>query len=152
MTVDDVTVTGWKSFLTTGIGSAALVGLGAFLVVVGLDDADKWASVIGVFVGLIGLAVSVCGLVLARRSSTGGGQAVTNSLVGGRVVQARGVQGSVRVGPSGPAAAGAAVPPAPAGSTGGGSPPPNGQSVGRSRISGPVYQVDGVGGDADIDR
>ncbi|MEV5574415.1 hypothetical protein AB0L06_30645 [Spirillospora sp. NPDC052269] len=42
-----------------GIALAGLVGLAAYLVSVGLDKADKWASVIGVFVALISLGVAV---------------------------------------------------------------------------------------------
>ncbi|MFI6740533.1 hypothetical protein ACIBI9_47080 [Nonomuraea sp. NPDC050451] len=38
-----------------GLGVAALVGLGVYFARVGLDDADKLASVIGVFVAVAGL-------------------------------------------------------------------------------------------------
>ncbi|MFB4317575.1 hypothetical protein [Actinomadura sp. 21ATH] len=50
----------------------ALVGLGVHLAVVGLDKADKWASVIGVFVALAGLAAAVYGLVTGRHDNSGG--------------------------------------------------------------------------------
>jgi hypothetical protein len=49
------------------VAGLAAVGLGVFFAVAGLDDADKLASVIGVFVGLVGLGLSVYGIVLARR-------------------------------------------------------------------------------------
>ncbi|XVQ88878.1 hypothetical protein ACQP2K_16110 [Microbispora siamensis] len=51
-------------------GIAALGGgsvLAVYLSSVGLDKADKLASVIGLFVGLAGLAVGVWGLLLTRR-------------------------------------------------------------------------------------
>lgn len=52
------------------VGSGlALGGLGAFFTTTGLDRADKVASVIGTFATLIGLGLSVYGVVLARRSS-----------------------------------------------------------------------------------
>ncbi|MBO4272431.1 hypothetical protein [Microbispora triticiradicis] len=55
----------------TWAGGIAALGAGAALVVylssVGLDDADKLASVIGLFVGLVSLAVGVWGLLLTRR-------------------------------------------------------------------------------------
>ncbi|GAA4231714.1 hypothetical protein GCM10022254_29690 [Actinomadura meridiana] len=60
----------------TGVGAVvavmALVGLGAYFAAVGLDDADKLASVLGVFVALAGLAVAVYGLVTSSSGSTGG--------------------------------------------------------------------------------
>ncbi len=49
------------------IAGLAVVGLGTFFAVTGLDNADKLASVIGVFVGLAGLGLSVYGIVLGRR-------------------------------------------------------------------------------------
>lgn len=55
----------------TWAGGITALGAGAALVVylssVGLDDADKLASVIGLFVGLVSLAVGVWGLLLTRR-------------------------------------------------------------------------------------
>ncbi|WP_153534465.1 hypothetical protein [Actinomadura macrotermitis] len=49
-------------------GGVLLVGLGVVFVLVGLDKADKISSTLGVFIGLIGLALSVYGVVLARRA------------------------------------------------------------------------------------
>ncbi|SDR23223.1 hypothetical protein SAMN04489764_4291 [Thermostaphylospora chromogena] len=54
-----------------GVAVAALVVLGVYLYRVGLDKADKLASVIGLFVALIGLGVTVYGLVAERRSGGG---------------------------------------------------------------------------------
>ncbi len=53
--------------------AAALVGLGGYLAGVGLERADKLAGVIGLFVALVGLGVSVYGLVAGRRGGTAGG-------------------------------------------------------------------------------
>ncbi|TQS31031.1 hypothetical protein [Microbispora sp. KK1-11] len=58
----------------TWAGGIAAVGAGSALAVylstVGLDKADKLASVIGLFVGLAGLGVGVWGLLLTRRQET----------------------------------------------------------------------------------
>lgn len=50
----------------TGAAVAAMAGLGVYFARVGLESADKLASVIGVFVGLIGLALAAYGLVPGR--------------------------------------------------------------------------------------
>lgn len=50
-----------RVWIGAGIALAVLVGLAAYLVSVGLDKADKWASVIGVFVALIGLGMALTG-------------------------------------------------------------------------------------------
>ncbi|WP_232290030.1 hypothetical protein [Micromonospora sp. ATCC 39149] len=87
------------------------MGLGVFLAIQKLDRADKWASVVGVFVGLLGVGFTVIGGVGARRQV--GGQSVVDSTIGGGVAQVRGVRGSVRVGPE----TTPAVPPAAASSS-----------------------------------
>jgi hypothetical protein len=138
-------------------GGLVLVGLGVWGAVANLDAADKIASVVGAVVGVVGLALSGYGLVLARRDSPAGGQAVTDSTVAGGLVQVRDVRGSVRIGPG---AAGAAAPVAtPGPSSTPPSPPPvsstpvqGGQSVTGTHVGGSVFQMDGVGGDADVDR
>jgi len=130
-------------------GGLLLAGLGVFLTVQSLDNADKWASVFGLFVGLAGLGVAVSGVAGARRQSDG--QSVTDSSVGGSVTQVSGVCGNVRFGPPAPAG----LPPAPP------SPPSvgvsageggQGQSVTRSWTAGPVRQVNVVDGDVELDR
>nr|BFE50148.1 hypothetical protein GCM10017745_35750 [Saccharothrix mutabilis subsp. capreolus] len=55
----------WK-LLAIIIGSLSLIGLGVFFVVLGLDQADKLASVLGFFVGLVGLGLSIAGLRRAQ--------------------------------------------------------------------------------------
>ncbi|MFI7134311.1 hypothetical protein ACIBQ1_52195 [Nonomuraea sp. NPDC050153] len=54
------------------VAVAATTVLGLYFVRVGLDEADKLASVIGAFVGLAGLGVAVYGLIADRRSGGGG--------------------------------------------------------------------------------
>jgi hypothetical protein len=53
-----------------GIAVVAIAGLGVYLASVGLDDADKLASVIGLFVALAGLGVAGYGLIADRRSGS----------------------------------------------------------------------------------
>lgn len=45
----------------------ALAGLGVYFWHVGLDKADKLSSVIGAFIAVIGLAMSIFGLIHERR-------------------------------------------------------------------------------------
>ncbi|MEV4169445.1 hypothetical protein [Nonomuraea sp. NPDC049709] len=48
------------------VAVVAMAGLGVYFVRVGLEHADKLASVIGVFVALIGLVIAVYGVVGER--------------------------------------------------------------------------------------
>ena len=54
------------------VAVAALVALGGYFAAVGLDKADELASVIGVFVAVVGLAVTAYGMVADRRAAGGG--------------------------------------------------------------------------------
>ncbi|MCO5996233.1 hypothetical protein [Actinoallomurus rhizosphaericola] len=47
---------------------AAAAGLGAYLSMVGLDKADKLASVLGLFVAVAGLVLTVYGVFADRRA------------------------------------------------------------------------------------
>ena len=49
------------------IGGLVLAASGVYLGVVRLDEADKWGSVAGAVVALLGLPMTVYGIVLARR-------------------------------------------------------------------------------------
>ncbi|WP_203982868.1 hypothetical protein [Sphaerisporangium rufum] len=70
-----------------GVAVVALAGLGVYLARVGLDEADKLASVGGLFVGLVGLGVAVYALVTGPAS--GGGVRQRATATGrGRVRQA----------------------------------------------------------------
>ncbi|MFI6800982.1 hypothetical protein [Streptosporangium canum] len=90
---------GWR--IAGGIAAGfALVVLGVLLFKAGLDDADKWASVIGVFVGLLGLGLSGYGVVLARRALRSGPQAagVQVTASGTRSIAAQTISGTVSTG------------------------------------------------------
>ncbi|WP_346041681.1 hypothetical protein [Actinomadura chokoriensis] len=132
-----------------GVAAAAAAGLGWYFAAVGLDKADKLASVTGVFVGLAGLCVAFYGALSDRTTNEveQSGQHVRETTVGGNVTQIRGVGGSVRIGnvpaPSRPSRTRDRSAPAPGS---------GGQSVVESQISGDVTQVEGVGGDVDADR
>lgn len=49
-------------------GGCALVVLGVRFPLLRLDDADRWGSVVAALVALVGLPMTVYGLVLARRA------------------------------------------------------------------------------------
>ena len=158
MAVDDDAVTVGKKVLVWGllvIGGLALVGLGGFFGVTRLDDADKWGSVVGATVALLGLPITVYGLVLARRGGPdedSGGQRVDRVTAGAGVDVVDGVGGSVRLGvPAPPAASGAVAPAVGSGLVTPGQVPTAGeQSVTNVRAKGAVRIVRDVGGDVDI--
>ena len=52
------------------VGVLALVVLGVYLGTVGLDKADKWASVIGLFVAVAGIGIALYSLVAGRHSDS----------------------------------------------------------------------------------
>ncbi|MER5619960.1 hypothetical protein ABT061_02815 [Streptosporangium sp. NPDC002544] len=66
----------------------------------GLDDADKWASVIGVFVGLLGLILSGYGVMLSHRALQSGLQAtgVQVTASGTRSIAGQTISGNVSTG------------------------------------------------------
>ncbi|WP_218023417.1 hypothetical protein [Nocardia altamirensis] len=131
-----------QRFLGWVIGLAGLIGLGCSIwlfVAVGLDEADKLASVLSFFLAAVGLVATVYGVVLARRASVGGvTQGVSDSAVGGGVLQVGRVRGKVTLRRTGgsPAVTAPGAVPAPTTVN-----PPPGQSVSHSRIAGPVDQV-----------
>jgi hypothetical protein len=143
-----------RKWMMAVAGGVLVAGLGAFLAIQGLDKADKWASVLGLFVGLAGLGLAAAGTVGVRQHT--GGQSVTDATIGGGVAQVRRVRGSVKIGSD----ASPAASPAPAASPVSPSTRPphvgtdgnGGQSVTRSSTVGPVRQVDDVGGDVELDR
>jgi len=76
VTMDDEMVTkrslrtlGWTAGVALGL---SVVGLGVLFVRMGVTEADKWASSLGVFVGLFALTLSAYSGVLTHRSSTQG--------------------------------------------------------------------------------
>ncbi|MEV4560611.1 hypothetical protein AB0K51_26950 [Kitasatospora sp. NPDC049285] len=114
----------------------SMAGLAVFLWSEGLERANQWAGVLGLFAGVAGLALTVTGGVRGR----GGGQSADGTAAGGSVRLVRDVKGDVvivRPSAGGPVPE-AAVPPA----EGGG----DGQSVRGVRAGGDVDLVDGVDG------
>lgn len=152
------------------VAVAAVAGFGAYFAAAGLDKANQVAGVARVFISVAGLAVSVYGILQARRGTAAarvnGRQAVISSTVARGVTQISRILGNVRIGRA--SSPSAAVPPAsapavpsasrPRSSSGvpeaviEASEPGGGQSVADSQVDGEVIQVDGVGGDVDIDR
>ncbi|WP_369386219.1 hypothetical protein AB5J72_00195 [Streptomyces sp. CG1] len=61
-------IAAWSCAIVVGLTLAAL---GIYFLTVGLDKADKTASVAGSLIGLAGLGVSIFGLVLARSTTSG---------------------------------------------------------------------------------
>ncbi len=120
------------AFLTLG-------GLAAFLVLQGLDAADKWSSVLSLFFTVAGFALTLVGL-LNRGTAQSADQAVT----GGSVHQVRNVTGDVVITAGG---GGTGHPPtaAPVEGQGGGT-----QSAHGTRTAGDLHQIDGVGGSVRI--
>ncbi len=87
----------------------ALVALGAlgwYFIAVGLDRADKLASVLGAFVGLLGLGLAVYGAVSSRREEAepepepdpGALHNEISGTVHGNAVQARDIEGGITFG------------------------------------------------------
>ncbi|GAA2637009.1 hypothetical protein GCM10010411_90470 [Actinomadura fulvescens] len=68
-----------RIWVGAGVAVVALIALGVYFAVVGLDKADKWGSVIGVFVAVAGLGVAVYGLVSSRRSGDDDGSETDRS-------------------------------------------------------------------------
>ncbi|MEU4080771.1 hypothetical protein [Streptomyces venezuelae] len=124
-------------------GVAALGGLAAFLVLQGLDAADKWSSVLSLFFTVAGFALTLAGL-LGRPSAQSADQAVT----GGSLHQIRNVTGDVVIRPGGSTSApqAPAAPSATAAGQGGGT-----QSARGARTAGDLHQLDGVGGSVRVE-
>ncbi|MBQ0990719.1 hypothetical protein KBX08_11520 [Micromonospora sp. H61] len=138
----------WRS-VTVVITGLLVAGIGVFLAAEGLDNADKWASIMALFVAIAGLGLSAWGGFVANRGMAR--QRLHGSIVGGGVAQVRGARGSVHIGRT------ADDLPHPLASTAGAAPSGptidgGDQSVTNTWTAGPVRQVDDVGGDVDIDR
>ncbi|MFC4052809.1 recombinase family protein [Actinomadura syzygii] len=135
-------------------GGTVLGVLGLFFFAVGLDDADKYASVIGAIAAVLGVALSLAGL----RSRNAGGaphggrgsQRISGSRIGGNAVQLRGVSGDVTV--RGSAARRPGDPPAPPPEGEDDQEAEDGQTISRSAVGGDGIQVDQVDGDVNVDR
>lgn len=82
----------------TALFGLALAGLGAYFLVIGLDQADKVSSVIGSFTGLLGLALSAYAVIASRSASSGSAAAPS----GGHTVSGGKIDGdNIQIGPTG---------------------------------------------------
>ncbi|MFJ8442449.1 hypothetical protein [Kitasatospora griseola] len=126
----------WRWLVWVGAG-ISVVGLAVFLWGEGLDRANQWAGVLGLFVGLAGLVLSVTGGVRGR----GGGQSADGAAAGGSVRLVRNVKGDVVIGGSAAPGPVPEAPAAPAADAAG-----DGQSARGIRAGGDVNLVDGVEG------
>jgi hypothetical protein len=78
----------WAAALVFGL---ATLGLGIYLIQLGITEALAVATVVGAFTGLIGLGVSVFGLIAARANSASAvpGPVVSGSRIGAIVTIGR---------------------------------------------------------------
>ncbi len=136
----------WVLF-TAGV---VVLGAGAgFFVWLGLSKGDQLASVLSLFVGVVGLGATVAGLVMARRNPLPA-QAITRSTVGGNAEVFRGVRGDITLTRSpassvpAPLPSGATTPP--------GTPVAADQVITESGIAGSTRVVDDVTGNIKIDE
>ncbi|MFD8750085.1 hypothetical protein ACFV0O_03745 [Kitasatospora sp. NPDC059577] len=133
-----------QKWIGIGAGVAIAGGLVCYFAAVGLDKADKLASVLGL---LLSIASFVMGWLGHTRETTPG-QSVQNASVGGGITQISGTQGSVRIqrrgAPSAPSST--SLSPTVAGA------PESGQAVGGSFVGGHVEQVSDTGGDVHIEQ
>ncbi|MFD7977850.1 hypothetical protein [Streptomyces sp. NPDC059071] len=137
-----------KRLLLTAVGAVLAVGgLAAFLVLQGLDAADKWSSVLSLFFTVAGFALALAGF-LDRGTAA---QSADGAVTGGSLHQIRNVTGDVVVTGAGAAATPSAANPqasasASADGRGGGA-----QSAQGARTGGDLHQIDGVGGTVRIE-
>lgn len=88
----------WIGITGAGVGLVAVGGLAVYFVTVGLERADKIASVVGAIVGLLGLGVAV---FAAFGKSEGDSESVRNEVNGtvhGTVVQGKDFHGPINLG------------------------------------------------------
>ncbi|MDV5144578.1 hypothetical protein R1T08_10130 [Streptomyces sp. SBC-4] len=130
-----------KRVLLTAVGAIlALGGLAAFLVLQGLDAADKWSSVLSLFFTVAGFALALAGFV-----TRGSAQTADHAVTGGSLHQIRNVTGDVVI-TAGGGTGSAPAATAPAEGQGGGT-----QSAHGARTAGDVHQIDGVDGSVRIE-
>ncbi|MFF1509435.1 hypothetical protein [Streptomyces sp. NPDC058326] len=130
-----------KRLLLTVIGVVlSLGGLAGFLVLQGLDEADKWSSVLSLFFTVAGFALALAGFV--TRGST---QSADHAVTGGSLHQIRNVTGDVVIAGAGGTGGTPSTAP-PAEGPGGGT-----QSAHGVRTAGDVHQIDGVDGSVRIE-
>lgn len=143
-----------------GVGVGVVLGaLAVFLFVAGLDDADRFASVFGLFVGIAALAATVYGIASGRpapaappppSAPVAGAQRVERLDAGRDVDVVDTVRGSLRMGTAPPSVT--AAPAGPPGPVPAPSVVPGEQEVRDVRAKGAIRIVRGVDGDVDIHR
>ncbi|MFJ5831261.1 hypothetical protein [Streptomyces sp. NPDC093089] len=130
-----------KRVVLTLVGAVlALGGLAVFLVLQGLDAADKWSSVLSLFFTVAGFALTLVGLL-----NRGPAQSADHAVTGGSLHQITHVKGDVVI-TSGGGGTGSPPTAAPAEGQGGGT-----QSAHGVRTAGDLHQIDGVGGSVHIE-
>jgi hypothetical protein len=128
------------------VAVVVVAGLAVYLYTVGLDRADKLASVVGL---LVAVAALVAPYVLPTSdhssSKSGSPQTVANAVVGGHLTQVRDAQGIQVQG------SGTALPPQTAPAVDGSVPDiSGGQYVNGVWVGGNVTQIDGADGDVTL--
>ncbi|MFG2057850.1 hypothetical protein ACGFI9_27895 [Micromonospora sp. NPDC048930] len=133
-------------------GGLVVGGLGYYFFRLGLDKADKAASVAGLFIGIVGLGISVYNAIAASRSAKDATrkQSVVSSRISGDVFQASNVSGSIKLN-SGPSRRGISEGNIPPYGSNNGHLKMDGQTVRDSDVRGPVRQLNEVGGDVEVD-
>ncbi|GGX75977.1 hypothetical protein [Streptomyces hiroshimensis] len=136
----------WIGGTIAGVAAAVLA---VHLAVAGLEAADKWASVLSLFVGLAGLGVALAGLQRNRQENSK--QSVEDSGIDGNLSMVSGTGGNVsitrRLRSRRPAGGAPTVPIPPAGAP---SAPNSGQTVRKVTTSGDVSMVQDTGENVDI--
>lgn len=137
----------------------ACIGLGVYFGFAGLSKATDLAGIIGMFIAVAGLGVSVWGVIVARGGQSADGQFMTGSRVTGQVNQIGTIRGSARIGGTASQADApasrreTAAAPGPAEGSAAGQAGPAGQvrqSITDSEVSGTVNQLGVVDDDLDI--
>ncbi|MBO3737398.1 hypothetical protein [Actinoplanes flavus] len=131
--------------LTMMVFGLILMGVGLFLLDLGLEDADKAASVVGALTGIAGLGLSTVSFLLARPGAGAAAQRVDNVESGATIDVVDGVAGDARLGDHPPV-----VTPRPTERPATRSRPQGEQSVTNTKATGAIRIVRGVDGDLDI--
>ncbi|GGN45422.1 hypothetical protein FHR83_008423 [Actinoplanes campanulatus] len=131
--------------ITMMVFGLILMGVGLFFLDLGLEDADKAASVVGAIAGIAGLGLSTVSFLLARPGASSAAQRVDNVEAGSTIDLVDGVAGNARLGDHPPV-----VTSQPSERPATPSHPQGEQSVTNTKATGAIRIVRGVDGDLDI--
>ncbi|GGN63666.1 hypothetical protein GCM10010112_23120 [Actinoplanes lobatus] len=131
--------------ITMMVFGLILMGVGLFFLDLGLEDADKAASVVGAITGIAGLGLSTASFLLARPGAGSAAQRVDNVESGATIDVVDGVAGNARLGDHPPV-----VTTQPGERPATPSHPQGEQSVTNTKATGAIRIVRGVDGDLDI--